>query len=80
MKVKQVSTTEGVASHFSHSASLHSLHITVEALMETLRDQSARDRILSPNTLTTIVSNYFFYFFGDSNMEVGTSGECSEHL
>lgn len=78
--VEEISKTEGGASHFSQFAFLFSFHTTVAALIETLWDQSVSDHILSPNTLTTIVSNYFFFFFGDSNMEVGTSGECTEHL
>lgn len=60
--VEEISKTEGGASHFSQFAFLFSFHTTVAALIETLWDQSVSDHILSPNTLTTIVSNYFFFF------------------
>lgn len=59
MKVEKASKTEGVASHISHFVFLYSFHIIATAL-GTLWDQSVTEHILSPNTLTTIVSNYLF--------------------
>lgn len=83
VQVKEVSKTEGVASHFSLTFFSHStpqywplLKRCGINLLEITYEVPIHWQQLC---LITFLS-FLFFSFGDSNMEVGTSGECSEHL